>query len=79
MTTYLIGNSTTYVPPVITTSQYLFRNCLTGAVDITFSLASVSPIGYYYGYSSANNDFLVWKTFNNRVRSCPSNLTYYNP
>lgn len=79
MMTSVVGNSTTYYPPVISASQYMFRNCLTGAVDISFKVTGVALVWYYYGYSSTNNDYLVWRTFNNRVRSCPANFTYYNP
>ncbi len=79
MTTSMVGNSTTYYPPVISPSQYLFRNCLTGAVDITFKVTGVAAVWYFYNYSSTNNNYLVWKAFNNRVRSCPANLSYYNP
>lgn len=75
----VIGNTSYYFLPTITASQYMFRNCLTGAVHIEFNLVSVALVGFYYGVSSANDDFFVWRTFNNRVRSCPSNLSYYNP
>lgn len=75
----VIGNTTYYFLPTISASQYMYRNCLTGAVHIEFNLISVALVGFYYGYSSENDDFFVWRTFNNRVRSCPSNLSYYDP
>jgi hypothetical protein len=79
MMTSIVGNSTTFYPPMITASQYMFRNCLTGAVDINFKITGVALVWYYYNYSSTNNNYLVWRTFNNRVRNCPANLSYYNP
>lgn len=75
----IIGNTSYYFLPTITASQYMFRNCLTGAVHIEFNLVSVALVGFYYGVSSANDDFIVWRTFNNRVRNCPANVSYYEP
>lgn len=79
MMSTVVGNTTYYTPPIISVSQYMYRNCLTGAIDINFNVTSVSTIGFYYGVSTAKDDYIVWRTFNNRVRSCPANLTYYNP
>lgn len=36
-------------------------------------------VGYYYSGSTANDTFFVWRTFNNRVRQCPVNNSYYEP
>lgn len=36
-------------------------------------------VGFYYGGSTANSTFFVWRTFNNRVRQCPANHSYYEP
>jgi len=79
MTTKIIGNITYFTPPVIAGNQHMYRNCLAGSVDVTFNIIGVSIIGYYYNFSSANDNLMVWRTFNNRVRTCPANLTFYNP
>lgn len=68
-----------YYNPTISTSEYMFRNCLTGAVHVEFNLSAVPYVGYYYSYSTQANNVMVWRTFNNRKRSCPANMSYYNP
>lgn len=78
MTFSIVGNSANYTQPIITADQYQFRNCITGAVDIIFNVTSVAMIGYYYSVTTANDNFLFWRTLNNRVRTCPANYTFYN-
>lgn len=76
----VIGNTTSYFPPTFTLEQYLYRNCLTGGVHVEFNVSAiVGMVGYYYGVSSADDDLILWRTFNNRVRQCPTNYTYYEP
>lgn len=79
MISNVIGNTSYLIPPVISNDQYMFRNCLTGAVHIEFTVLGVLMVGYYYSGSTANNTFFVWRTFNNRVRRCPANNSYYEP
>lgn len=73
----LIGNSTAYVTPPFTPQQYMFRNCLAGGIHAEYP--ATASFVYYYTMSSPANNFIIWRTFNNRVRSCPVNLTYYEP
>lgn len=63
--------------PVFTPSQYVYRNSLTGGIQVVYPASTM--FAYYYGMSSPANDLIIWRTFNNRVRSCPANYTYFQP
>jgi hypothetical protein len=73
----VIANTTNYTTPTFTTSQYMYRNCLTGGIQLVYP--TPSTFAYYYDRSVPANNLIIWRTFNNRVRSCPVNFTYFQP
>ena len=77
----VLGNTTKNIGDAVPNEMYLFRNALMGANHAQFQLngSQTSPNYYYYAVSSASDTFTVWRGFNHRIRSCPSNLSYFQP
>lgn len=46
---------------------------------VEFNISGETRIGFFYSTTTPADNFFVWRLFNNRVRSCPANLTYYDP
>jgi hypothetical protein len=77
----IVGNSSVNLGDNITNETYLYRNGLSGAVHVQFTLngSQALPNYFYYNYSSTANDLIVFRGFNYRLRSCPANLSFFDP